>query len=363
MAPLVSIIMTVYNDEQHLAPAVESVLAQTVPDLELICVDDGSTDGSAEILTACAARDARVTVLRQANAGAGVARRLGAESATGTYIYFMDSDDLLEPFAFERATELAERDQLDLVRFETRSFADTPEQEAQAARENGWWPLKAEYAPTLSGGDLFAALVANREYQPMSWLHLMRRDTLARHGVTWPAQRWSEDQAYTVHCYLAADRAGVIAEPLHRRRSRATSISRTSATAPYLQGRVRAYIDIANLTTRYYPPTPATAPGGETDALATDAPAVGALGEVAARQLRYAATALDELGREQVWELLGPVGEDADGLVVVPTLECMVDMLDHERAVVARAKRLEARFAAFNSSLVATVWRRLTRRR
>lgn len=353
MSPKVSVVMTVFNDERHLEPAVQSVLGQTLPDLELICIDDGSTDRSGQILEAYASRDARVTTIRQDNAGAGVARRLGADRATGTYIYFMDSDDLLEPYALERVVERADRDRLDLVRFETRSFADTPEQDGQAQRENGWWPLRSEYGHVLSGQDLFAELVGNREYQAMSWLHVVRRDAAVREGVRWPAQRWSEDQAYTVHCFMAAERAGVIAEPLHRRRSRATSISRTGATAPYLQGRVLAYIDIANLATRY-------APADRTPSEQV----VAALNEIAARQLRYAATALGELGRDRVWELLGPVAESADGLVVVPALECMVDMLDHERAVIERAERLESRYAAYRGSLpvrAARALRRLTR--
>lgn len=90
---LASVILPVYNGERFLAEAIDSVLAQTRPALELVAVDDGSTDASARMLADYAARDTRVVVLTQANAGVTAARNAGIAASHGEYIAFLDQDD------------------------------------------------------------------------------------------------------------------------------------------------------------------------------------------------------------------------------------------------------------------------------
>ena len=89
----VSVIVPVYNVEKYLRKCLDSVVSQTLKEIEIICVDDGSTDGSGAILDDYATRDARVSVIHQANAGAGAARNVGMAQATGEYLYFCDPDD------------------------------------------------------------------------------------------------------------------------------------------------------------------------------------------------------------------------------------------------------------------------------
>lgn len=95
--PKISIIVPVYNTEAYLPACVESLLRQTHADLELIFVDDGSTDGSGALLDVYAEKDPRVRVIRQNNGGVSAARNVGIEKATGAYIGFVDSDDTVEP--------------------------------------------------------------------------------------------------------------------------------------------------------------------------------------------------------------------------------------------------------------------------
>ncbi len=90
----VSVIVPVYNQAPYLAECLDTVLAQTLRDIEVVCVDDGSTDGSGRMLDEYAARDGRVKVIHQRNAGVGSARNAGMAAATGEYIAFMDPDDL-----------------------------------------------------------------------------------------------------------------------------------------------------------------------------------------------------------------------------------------------------------------------------
>ena len=91
--PTVSVIMPAYNAETYLPTAVESVLRQSLSDLELLIIDDGSSDGTLAIARGYAARDARVRVLAQANSGPGPARNAAFRCATGRFFAFLDSDD------------------------------------------------------------------------------------------------------------------------------------------------------------------------------------------------------------------------------------------------------------------------------
>lgn len=100
--PKISVIVPVYNSEKYLHECVESILRQTLPDLELILVDDGSTDGSAGICDQYAKQDARVKVIHKHNGRAASARNAGLRIAAGEYIAFVDSDDWVEPDMYER---------------------------------------------------------------------------------------------------------------------------------------------------------------------------------------------------------------------------------------------------------------------
>lgn len=113
--PLVSIIIPVHNSAPFLISSVESVLRQTYENIEVLLVDDGSTDGSSDICAQFEAKDPRVSVLRQTNGGPSAARNTGIRTATGSLLQFVDSDDLLEPHATETLVNAIERDQADLV--------------------------------------------------------------------------------------------------------------------------------------------------------------------------------------------------------------------------------------------------------
>jgi len=102
-APMVSVVMPAFNAEQHLENAVNSVLTQTYRNLELIVVDDGSTDHTLSILKAISIHDSRLKIISQNNSGRpSIARNRGISIASGEYISFLDSDDLWEPSRVEK---------------------------------------------------------------------------------------------------------------------------------------------------------------------------------------------------------------------------------------------------------------------
>ena len=101
----VTVILPVYNVRPYLRAALDSLVAQTVRDWTAVCVDDGSTDGSGEILEEYAARDGRITVVHQPNAGVSVARNAGLDRADGEIVMFMDPDDIAGPEWMARLTD------------------------------------------------------------------------------------------------------------------------------------------------------------------------------------------------------------------------------------------------------------------
>lgn len=113
--PKISIIIPVYNVERYLSRCLDSVLNQTFVDWEAVCVNDGSPDGSAAILEEYAAKDPRIRVITKENGGLSDARNVGMSYATGEYIMYLDSDDLIHPQTMEIALGLARRDESDIV--------------------------------------------------------------------------------------------------------------------------------------------------------------------------------------------------------------------------------------------------------
>ena len=122
MFPKVSVIIPVYNVEKYLEECLGSILNQTYINIEVICIDDGSTDASLHILQRCASKDERVIVLTQKNLGAACARNLGMSIAKGEYLLFLDSDDVFHPDMIRKAIDKAEKFESDIVVFKAMSF-------------------------------------------------------------------------------------------------------------------------------------------------------------------------------------------------------------------------------------------------
>ena len=117
MAGLVSVIVPIFNTEKYLRRCVDSVLTQTYPNLELILINDGSTDSSGELIDQIAMMDARVRVVHQVNSGVSVARNNGVLISNGDYVYFLDSDDWLEREMIESCVRAINENELDVVFF------------------------------------------------------------------------------------------------------------------------------------------------------------------------------------------------------------------------------------------------------
>lgn len=179
-APLITVLLPVYNGQAHLAEALDSVLAQTQRDLELLVVDDGSTDATPALLAQYAQADPRVRVATQPNAGLVAALNHGLALARGRYVARMDADDVCRP---ERLARQA-------------TFLD---QRPDVAACGSWahvlgGPARAVWRYPMSDADLRAQLVFETPFCHPAVM--LRRETLTRHGLTYdPAFREAEDYA------------------------------------------------------------------------------------------------------------------------------------------------------------------------
>ena len=113
----VSVIIPVYNVKQYLQECLDSLLSQKGGNFEFICIDDGSTDGSSEILVTAAKKDFRIQLIRQENLGLSAARNRGLDMARGRYVLFVDSDDRLVDEVVENENDI-ERDNLSFILYE-----------------------------------------------------------------------------------------------------------------------------------------------------------------------------------------------------------------------------------------------------
>ena len=111
----VSVVMPIYNAGDYLTRAIGDILQQTLPELELICVNDGSTDNSLSIIKSFMKKDKRIKLINQQNAGTSVARNVGIEAACGQYIIFLDADDFYEKNLLKLLYDAAEKDSLDVA--------------------------------------------------------------------------------------------------------------------------------------------------------------------------------------------------------------------------------------------------------
>lgn len=184
-SPLISVIVPVYNVEKYLRKCLDSICGQTYRNLEILCVNDGSTDGSAAILEEYAAKDARIKVFTQANAGQGAARNLALDNAHGTWITGVDSDDYLEPDAYEYAVT-GIQEEVDIVCFGTHIHAHnhTPEPRLEALFE---YPLTGSHKPDISG-----VVYTNDVF----WNKLWRKSLIDRLSLRFPEGLWYEDSYF-----------------------------------------------------------------------------------------------------------------------------------------------------------------------
>lgn len=224
MTPKVSVIIPVYNAERFINDTLDCVLNQSMREIEVICVDDGSSDNSLELLNARAKTDPRLMVVSQPNSGAGAARNNGFRHASGEYVSWLDSDDLFERDMLEVAYAACKKSEADIGVFRCDMFDD------ETGRvSSGAWALKDEYLPKsqpFSWRDMpdriFFAFVG------WAWDKLFRREFVLENSLQFQALRTTNDMLFVFSALIEAKRIITIDRVMvHQRRRASDSLSVT----------------------------------------------------------------------------------------------------------------------------------------
>ena len=178
MKTLISIIVPVFNVEQYLEKCIKSILNQTIKELEIILVDDGSTDSSPKICDFFCGQDSRVHVIHKKNGGLVSARKAGIAAATGEYVGYVDGDDWIEPGLYEQMLDYAIRYQADVV--ETEHFIDAGTASTRVKSKLGYGRYDA--------GDLIPIMLCDKDFNecripPFLWSKLFKRCLLEKHQM------------------------------------------------------------------------------------------------------------------------------------------------------------------------------------
>jgi len=175
--PFVSVVIPVYNNEKYLRECLDSVVNQTLKEIEIICVNDGSTDGCADILNQYALKDNRIRVIHKNNTGYGHSMNVGMAAATGEYIAIVESDDYIEPKMMEILYNIGIREKVDMVKADFACvYGDGENRFKQVCK--AFWD-KSVYNKIISPDDLhfkYRNYVAN-------WAGIYKRDFLNKFNI------------------------------------------------------------------------------------------------------------------------------------------------------------------------------------
>ena len=208
----VSVIVPVFNVEAYLNESLDSILNQTLNDIEIICINDGSTDNSLNILETYAKKDKRIKIISKKNEGQGVARNVGLDDAQGEYISFVDSDDFIKKDMLEKLYNKAENNNLDLVMCKVSSF----DNETHEVNDNLWY-----YSLKCFDGfkkEVFNNLDTKKFTDSISvtpYNKLYKRSFIEKNNIRFPDKYIFEDEVFFYNVYLKAKRISLVDENLY----------------------------------------------------------------------------------------------------------------------------------------------------
>jgi glycosyltransferase involved in cell wall biosynthesis len=242
--PDVSVIIPVYNTLVFLEECVESARRQVGCSIEIVCVDDGSRDGSGEVLDRYASADPRIRVVHRDNGGLSRARNTGVSVATGRYVCFLDSDDYWQgDTGLAELVRKADAEELDVLLFDACCVREAGVDDQLWERYATYYVRQA-YASDYDGPGLMAAMNAQKEYRASACLSLVRRSHLVASGLRFFPGIAHEDNLYTFALLLDARRAAHSQTALYARRVRPGSIITAGSRAMAARGHFISWVEM-----------------------------------------------------------------------------------------------------------------------
>lgn len=240
----VSVVVPIYNACNYLSPALDSILEQTLAELEVICVDDGSTDPSLEILKEYQMRDDRIRIVTETNAGPALARNNGMRRARGEYVAFLDADDFFEPTFLEKLYGLAKRDDLDIAvsRYDIYNTAKAKFEPASSADSSHIFTQGAVTSKNEHPDSILSSTVSS------PWNKLFRRSFLEEKNLSFLIDvKMYEDVYFVVTAMSLAERVGKVFEVLmhhriHSEQARVKMFKKYYSQVPLVYAKIKEFL-------------------------------------------------------------------------------------------------------------------------
>lgn len=214
--PEISIIVPVYNVEEFLCKCIDSILAQTFTDWELLLIDDGSKDSSGNICDEYAAKDERIRVFHKENGGVSTARNLGLDHARGKWVTFVDSDDWVDVNWLQKIIgEVAKYPDTDIIRFGYHYYSKEGRYEGS---------VRAQSTVVVDNSEDFIVYSESNRYYEMIWNSAFRFSLVSNIRFRKEIQ-WSEDYIYMYECFACAKKMLILDSALYHYRNRVDGLS------------------------------------------------------------------------------------------------------------------------------------------
>ena len=220
---LISVIIPVYNSEKYIKECVDSVLAQTYKNYEILLIDDGSIDNSLSICNEYAKADSRVKVFHKENGGASSARNVGLDKAHGDYVYFLDSDDYIVTQTLEKCVVCARQNNADLVFFDGSIISE-------GESYGGDYTHKRHYETNL-GYKLMEELLLNNEFHVGTPFFFISVGVFRKNKLRFKEGVMYEDMLMSYQLFTFAQYCAHLDEKLYVRRYRENSVMTTKLTS------------------------------------------------------------------------------------------------------------------------------------
>ncbi len=245
-ADTISVIVPVYNVENYVGQCIESIINQSYTELQIILVDDGSTDQSGLICDEYANKDTRIQVIHKSNGGPVSARKAGIDVAIGKYIGFVDGDDYIEPRMYQQLYKYAEEYQVEFVH--SGYYQNDMNVVRSTAKEISYFNDVCNRKNILL--QLFS-FYPNAEFGSNIWSNILKKELIMEHYYKVPvSQVYGEDLIAMCYCVIAASSFVCIPNAFYHYRFRENSISRT-VTEKRLLDYYNLYVQLKNILTYY----------------------------------------------------------------------------------------------------------------
>ena len=218
----VSVIIPVYNVEKYLEECLQSICNQTLKDIEIICINDGSTDKSGQILKDFAKKDKRIVLIEQKNQGVSIARNNGLKAAKGEYIGFVDSDDWIDPDFYEKLYKTAQKFDADIALAGHKSYTDEKSGKEKITVKYNKEKVITNFNKKIKSLELCVAV----------WDKIYKPNLILENQIWFPEGRTYEDGIWNLHIFYLAKKICTVPKCFYHYRYNLTSIVHTTKSDP-----------------------------------------------------------------------------------------------------------------------------------